>query len=307
MNTPDARPTLIVLLGPTGVGKTALSLRLAERLGSPIVSADSRQIYRDMPIGTAAPTPDERARAVHYFVGTLPLTDPYSAARYEADALALLDQLFPTHPALLLTGGSMMYIDAVCQGIDDIPTIPQGIRAAVMADYERLGLAALLDELRQADPVHYAEVDQRNPRRVIHAIEVCRTAGRPYSDFRTRAAKQRPFRILKIGLIRPRDELFRRINARVDQMIADGLLREARALYPLRHLNALNTVGYKELFQHFDGLLTLDEAVARIKRNTRVYARKQLTWFRRDPSITWFHADDAAPLFRFLDEEWVFD
>ena len=305
MNTP-AHPTLVVLLGPTGVGKTALSLRLAERLHSPILSADSRQIYRDMPIGTAAPTADERARATHYFVDTLPLTEPYSAARYEADALALLDQLFPTHPALLLTGGSMMYIDAVCQGIDDIPTIPADIRAAVVADYERLGLAALLDELREADPVHYAEVDQRNPRRVIHAVEVCRTAGRPYSDFRTRTPKQRPFRILKIGLLRPRDELFRRIDARVDQMMADGLLHEARALYPWRHLNALNTVGYKELFQHLDGLLTLDEAVARIKRNTRVYARKQLTWFRRDATITWFHADDTAPLFRFLSEEGIF-
>ena len=304
MNT-AAHPTLLVLLGPTGVGKTALSLRLAERLGSPIVSADSRQIYRDMPIGTAAPTADERARATHYFVGTLSLTEPYSAARYEADALALLDRLFPTHHALLLTGGSMMYIDAVCQGIDDIPTIPAGIRAAVVADYERLGLAALLDELREADPVHYAEVDQRNPRRVIHAVEVCRTAGRPYSDFRTRTPKQRPFRILKIGLLRPRDELFRRIDVRVDQMMADGLLHEARALYPWRHLNALNTVGYKELFQHLDGLLTLDEAVARIKRNTRVYARKQLTWFRRDAAITWFHADDTAPLFRFLSEEGI--
>ena len=305
MNT-AAHPTLLVLLGPTGVGKTALSLRLAERLGSPIVSADSRQIYRDMPIGTAAPTADERARAVHYFVGTLPLTEPYSAARYEADALALLDRLFPTHHTLLLTGGSMMYIDAVCQGIDDIPTIPQGIRAAVVADYERLGLAALLDELREADPVHHAEVDQRNPRRVIHAVEVCRTAGRPYSDFRTRTPKQRPFRILKIGLLRPRDELFRRIDARVDQMMADGLLHEACALYPWRHLNALNAVGYKELFQHLDGHLTLDEAVARIKRNTRIYARKQLTWFRRDTAITWFHADDTAPLFRFLSEEGIF-
>ena len=301
VNTPAPPPTLVVLLGPTGVGKTALSLRLAERLHSPIVSADSRQIYHGMPIGTAAPTADERARVTHYFVDILPLTEAYSAARYETDALALLEMLFPTHPAVLVTGGSMMYIDALCQGIDDIPTVPADIRAAVVADYERLGLDALLDELRRLDPVHLAEVDRRNPRRVIHAVEICRTAGRPYSDFRTRTVKERPFRILKIGLVRPREELFRRIDLRVDQMLADGLLAEARALYPLRHLNALNTVGYKELFQHFDGALSLDEAVARIKRNTRVYARKQQTWFRRDASITWFHPDDVAAILRFLE------
>lgn len=301
VNTPAPPPTLVVLLGPTGVGKTALSLRLAERLHSPIVSADSRQIYHGMPIGTAAPTADERTRVTHYFVDILPLTEAYSAARYETDALALLEMLFPAHPAVLVTGGSMMYIDALCQGIDDIPTVPADIRAAVVADYERLGLDALLDELRRLDPVHLAEVDRRNPRRVIHAVEICRTAGRPYSDFRTRTVKERPFRILKIGLVRPREELFRRIDLRVDQMLADGLLAEARALYPLRHLNALNTVGYKELFQHFDGALSLDEAVARIKRNTRVYARKQQTWFRRDASITWFHPDDVAAILRFLE------
>ena len=301
VNTPAPPPTLVVLLGPTGVGKTALSLRLAERLHSPIVSADSRQIYHGMPIGTAAPTADERARVTHYFVDILPLTEAYSAARYETDALALLETLFPTHPAVLVTGGSMMYIDALCQGIDDIPTVPTDIRAAVVADYERLGLDALLDELHRLDPVHLAEVERRNPRRVIHAVEICRTAGRPYSDFRTRTVKERPFRILKIGLVRPREELFRRIDLRVDQMLADGLLAEARALYPLRHLNALNTVGYKELFQHFDGALSLDEAVARIKRNTRVYARKQQTWFRRDASITWFHPDDVAAILRFLE------
>ena len=301
VNNPAPPPTLDVLLGQTGVGKKALILRLAERLHSPIVSADSRQIYHGMPIGTAAPTADERARVTHYFVDILPLTEAYSAARYETDALALLETLFPTHPAVLVTGGSMMYIDALCQGIDDIPTVPADIRAAVVADYERLGLDALLDELRRLDPVHLAEVDRRNPRRVIHAVEICRTAGRPYSDFRTRTVKERPFRILKIGLVRPREELFRRIDLRVDQMLADGLLAEARALYPLRHLNALNTVGYKELFQHFDGTLSLDEAVARIKRNTRVYARKQQTWFRRDASITWFHPDDVAAILRFLE------
>ena len=300
--TTTTSPTLLVLLGPTGVGKTALSLRLAEHLGSPILSADSRQIYRGMPIGTAAPTADERARVTHYFVDLLDPAEPYSAACYETDALALLTTLFTTHATVLLTGGSMMYIDAVCQGIDDIPTVPTDIRAAVLADYGHLGLDALLDELRQADPVHFAEVDRRNLRRVIHAVEICRTAGRPYSDFRTRTVKVRPFRILKIGLVRPREELFHRIDARVDQMMDDGLLREARALYPQRHLNALNTVGYKELFQHFDGQLSLDEAVARIKRNTRVYARKQQTWFRRDPSITWFHPDDTAHILRFLDE-----
>lgn len=294
--------TLVVLLGPTGVGKTALSLHIARRIGSPILSADSRQLYKDLVIGTAAPTPDERAAVTHYLVGLLELTDYYSASRFEEDTLSLLQTLFKQHHAVLMTGGSMMYIDAVCKGIDNIPTVTQDIREAVWNEYEQGGLAPLLDELKQSDPLHYDEVDRKNHRRVLHAVEICRMTGRPYSSFRTNTVKKRPFRILKIGLMRPREELFERINRRVDQMIADGLPDEARRVYPHRALNSLNTVGYKELFAYLDGFCSLDEAVAKIKRNTRVYARKQMTWFKRDTSIRWFHPDDTEGIFAFLSE-----
>lgn len=294
--------TLVVLLGPTGVGKTALSLHIARRIGSPVLSADSRQLYKDLVIGTAAPTPDERAAVTHYLVGLLELTDYYSASRFEEDTLSLLQTLFKQHRAVLMTGGSMMYIDAVCKGIDDIPTVTQDIREAVWNEYEQHGLTPLLDELKQSDPLHYDEVDRKNHRRVLHAVEICRMTGKPYSSFRTNTVKERPFRILKIGLMRPREELFERINRRVDQMMADGLLDEARRVYPYKALNSLNTVGYKELFTYMDGLCSLDEAVAKIKRNTRVYARKQMTWFKRDASIRWFHPDDTERIFAFLSE-----
>ncbi len=294
--------TLVVLLGPTGVGKTALSLHIARRIGSPILSADSRQLYKDLVIGTAAPTPDERAAVTHYLVGLLELTDYYSASRFEEDTLSLLQTLFKQHHAVLMTGGSMMYIDAVCKGIDDIPTVTPDIRHAVWNEYEQGGLDPLLDELKQSDPLHYDEVDRKNHRRVLHAVEICRMTGKPYSSFRTNTIKERPFRILKVGLMRPREELFERINRRVDQMMADGLPDEVRRVYPHRALNSLNTVGYKELFAYFDGLCSLDEAVAKIKRNTRVYARKQITWFKRDESIRWFHPDDTEEIFAFLSE-----
>ncbi len=294
--------TLVVLLGPTGVGKTALSLHIARRIGSPILSADSRQLYKDLVIGTAAPTPDERAAVTHYLVGLLELTDYYSASRFEEDTLSLLQTLFKQHHAVLMTGGSMMYIDAVCKGIDDIPTVTPDIRHAVWNEYEQGGLDPLLDELKQSDPLHYDEVDRKNHRRVLHAVEICRMTGKPYSSFRTNTIKERPFRILKVGLMRPREELFERINRRVDQMMADGLPDEVRRVYPHRALNSLNTVGYKELFTYLDGLCSLDEAVAKIKRNTRVYARKQITWFKRDESIRWFHPDDTEEIFAFLSE-----
>ncbi len=294
--------TLVVLLGPTGVGKTALSLVIARHLGSPILSADSRQLYKDLVIGTAAPTADECAAVTHYLVGLLELTDYYSASRFEEDSLSLLQTLFKQHRAVLMTGGSMMYIDAVCKGIDDIPTVTPDIRKAVWSKYEQDGLAPLLEELKQSDPLHYDEVDRKNHRRVLHAVEICRMTGKPYSFFRTNTVKERPFRILKIGLMRPREELFERINRRVDQMMADGLLDEARQVYPHRALNSLNTVGYKELFAYLDGLCSLDEAIAKIKRNTRVYARKQLTWFKRDESIRWFNPDDTKGIFAFLTE-----
>lgn len=294
--------TLVVLLGPTSVGKTALSLDIARHIGSAVLSADSRQLYKDLVIGTAAPTADERAAVTHHLVGLLELTDYYSASRFEEDTLSLLQTLFKQHRAVLMTGGSMMYIDAVCKGIDDIPTVTPDIRKAVWNEYEQGGLAPLLDELKQSDPLHYDEVDRKNHRRVLHAVEICRMTGQPYSSFRTNTVKERPFRILKIGLTRPREELFERINRRVDQMMADGLLDEVRRVYPHRALNSLNTVGYKELFAYLDGLCSLDEAVAKIKRNTRIYARKQMTWFKRDESIRWFHPDDTKDIFAFLAE-----
>lgn len=293
--------TLLVLTGPTGVGKTELSLQLAEHYGAPIISADSRQFYRDIPIGTAAPTAEQLARVKHYFVGQLALTDYYSASCYEEEVLRLLDTLFQEHAYVLLTGGSMMYIDAVCKGIDEIPTITDEVRREVLEHYHRVGLEALCEELRERDPVYYGEVDLKNHKRVIHAIEICRQTGGRYSDLRTRQVKQRPFRIVKIGLIRPREELFDRIARRTEQMMADGLLDEARRVYPLRHLNSLNTVGYKELFAYFDGAMTLDQAIEKIKRNTRVYSKKQVTWYKKDPDMHWFSPDDKEAIIEYID------
>lgn len=292
--------TLIILLGPTGVGKTELSLRIAERLGAPIISSDSRQLYRDLPIGTAAPTAAEQARVKHYMVGTLSLEDYYSASQFESDVLSLLTLLYKDTSSVVMTGGSMMYIDAVVKGIDDIPTVLPEIREALWKEYEKDGLAPILEELRKADPVHYEQVDKQNYKRVIHAVEICRQTGKPYSSFRTNIRKPRPFQILQIGLRRDREELYDRINRRVDAMIADGLVEEARRVYPFRHLNSLNTVGYKELFQYFDGTWTLDEAIEKIKRNTRVYARKQMTWFKRNPDIVWFHPDEEEAVSRYI-------
>jgi tRNA dimethylallyltransferase len=294
--------TLVVLLGPTGVGKTALSFTLAEWLGSPILSADSRQLYAEIPIGTAAPTKEEQERVKHYFIGTHSLTDYYSAAQYEIDVLKLTEELFHSHDALLLTGGSMMYIDAVCKGIDDIPTVDDVTRRTLLERYDAEGLEPLVNELKLLDPEYYRIVDLKNPKRVIHALEICYMTGRTYTSFRTRTAKERPFRIVKVGLRREREELYDRINRRVDQMVADGLVDEARRVYPLRHLNSLNTVGYKELFAHFDGDCTLEFAIEKIKQNSRIYSRKQMTWYRRDDSIRWFHPDEQADILRYLSD-----
>jgi tRNA dimethylallyltransferase len=294
---------LLVLLGPTGVGKTELCLSLAGRFGAPVISADSRQLYKDLPVGTAAPTPTQLAQVRHYMVGTLALTDYYSASRFEEEALALLQELFETHPVVLLTGGSMMYLDAICKGLDAIPTVTSDVREALRQQYEQNGLEPILEELRIADPVHYAKVDRMNRKRVIHAVEICRMTGRPYSSFCIRRVGQRPFRIIQIGLTRPREELYGRINRRVDRMMADGLADEARKVYPCRHLNALNTVGYKELFRHFDGEWPLDMAVEKIKRNTRVYARKQMTWFKRDLGIAWFHPDEKTAILAHVEKK----
>ena len=297
-------PTLIVLLGPTGVGKTELSLRLAERLHAEIISADSRQLYADIPIGTAAPTAEERARVPHHLVGTLRLEDYYSAARYEEEALALIRRLHAEGKRALLCGGSMMYIDAVCRGIDDLPTIPPGIRAHYAALLQEEHAAeTLCRELLLRDPEYYAQVDRRNLRRVAHALEIIEAAGQTYTSLRRRSYKPRPFRTLKIGLDRPRPELFARIGARTEQMLHDGLLDEVRRVYPLRHLNSLNTVGYKELFRVVSGEWALPFALERMKKNTRVYAKKQLTWFRRDPSIHWFHPAEEDRIVSLLHSE----
>jgi tRNA dimethylallyltransferase len=282
------------------VGKTALSLRIAGHFCAPILSADSRQLYKNIPIGSAAPTDEQRQQVKHYMVGILELTDYYSAAQFEADALRLLDELYRSHPVVVMTGGSMMYIDAVCKGIDDIPTVTPGIRQAIYRQYEREGLSPILEELKTLDPLHYEEVDRQNHKRVIHAVEICRQTGKPYSSFRTNSRKERPFRIVKIGLTRDRAELCERINRRVEQMMADGLLEETRSIYPFRSLNALNTIGYKELFQYLDGQWTLDVAVEKIKRNSRLYARKQMTWLKRDKEITWFHPEAEADILRHI-------
>ncbi len=287
--------TLIVLIGPTGVGKTELSLQLAKLLSSPVISADSRQIYRDIPIGTAAPTPEELQAVRHYFIGTMNLDQYYSAAQYEEDVMQLTDELFKTHDNLLLTGGSMLYVDAVTKGIDDIPTVDEETRSILKERLANEGLDSLKAELRLVDPEYYSTVDLKNPKRIVHALEIYYTSGRPFSSFRTNTKKERPFRILKFGLRRDRQVLFERINRRVDQMMADGLLDEVRRVYPLRHLNSLNTVGYKELFHYLDGEWPLDMAVERIKKNTRVYAKKQMTWFAHDPEILWRDADTLSP------------
>lgn len=282
---------LLVLLGPTGVGKTELSLQLAEHFKCPIINADSRQIYQDISIGTAAPTAEELARVKHYFVHTLRLDEYYSAAEYEKDVLALLSELFQEHETVVLSGGSMMYIDAVTKGIDDIPTVDEETRALMRERYEKEGLEPLLAELKLLDPQYYELVDKRNHKRVVHALEICYMTGKTYTSFRTNTLKERPFRMVKFGLMREREHLFARINARVDKMMQEGLMEEVKRVYPLRHLNSLNTVGYKELFKVLDGEWELPMAVERIKKNTRVYAKKQMTWYKHDADIHWLDAD----------------
>ncbi|TWV14755.1 tRNA (adenosine(37)-N6)-dimethylallyltransferase MiaA [Bacteroidaceae bacterium HV4-6-C5C] len=291
---------LIVLIGPTGVGKTELSLSLAERYKTCIVSADSRQLYADLKIGTAAPTEEQLKRVKHYFVGTLQLTDYYSAARYEEEVMELLSELYTEHDTVILTGGSMMYVDAICKGIDDIPTVDNETRELMLRRYETEGLEPLCAELKLLDPEYYKVVDLKNPKRVVHALEICYMTGKTYTSFRIREQKTRPFEIIKIGLTRPREELYERINHRVDLMIEEGLVEEARKVYPYRKLNSLNTVGYKEIFNYLDGEWDLSFATDKIKQNSRIYSRKQMTWFKRDTDIHWFHPDNVTEIDSFL-------
>ena len=292
--------TLIVITGPTAVGKTQLTLELAQYYGIPVINADSRQIYKELKIGTAAPTEEQMRKAQHYFVGSKSISDYYNASMYEQEVLKLLESLFATSPVQLLSGGSMMYIDAVCNGIDDIPTIREDIRTEMKRRYEEEGLEALCEDLKRLDPEHYESVDRQNYRRVIHALEICYQTGKTYTSFRKQTKKERPFNIIKIGLNRDREELYGRINQRVDDMMAQGLLDEVRAMAPYREVNALNTVGYKELFDYMDGRWPLEEAIERIKGNTRRYARKQLTWYKRDENIRWFHPDQQQDILNYI-------
>lgn len=309
--------SLIVITGPTGVGKTEICLQIAEHYGIDIINADSRQIFAEIPIGTAAPTAEQMQRVRHYFVGTHHIGDYYSASSYEQDVLKLVGEIegqrskdegqgeHPSpnthHPIALLAGGSMMYIDAVCNGIDDIPNIRDDIRNEMKRRLEDEGLDSLLEELSRLDPEHYAIVDRKNPRRILHALEICHQTGRTYTSFRTGEKRKRPFNIIKIGLNRDRDELYERINMRVLDMMEQGLEQEARAMLPHRELNALNTVGYKEMFQYFDGAIPLEEAVRQIQSNSRRYARKQLTWYKRDAEIIWFNPENVNEITNYID------
>lgn len=298
----EQKKTLIVLLGPTGVGKTNISLRLANLFHAPVVSSDSRQFFRELQIGTAAPTDEELKQAKHYFIGSHSIFDEYSAGQYEQDAISLLDTLFAENPIALLVGGSMMYIDAICNGMDDIPTVDADTRAYWTNQYNEKGLIFIQDKLKELDPEHYNEVDLNNYKRILHALEICTITGQTFSALRTGQKKQRNFNILKIGLNRPRPELYDRINRRVDVMMEQGLLEEAKQFYPYKELNTLNTVGYKELYAYMDGVWPLDFAVNMIKQDSRHYAKRQLTWFNRDKEITWFHPDQEDDIIAFINQ-----
>lgn len=290
--------TLIVITGPTGVGKTEATLRIAEHFNVPVINADSRQIFSEIPIGTAAPTAEQQQRVQHYFVGNHHLEDYYSASLYEQDVLNIINSQHT--PISLLSGGSMMYIDAVCNGIDDIPTILPEIREEMMRRLKTEGLEQMCNLLRELDPEHWNIVDRNNPRRVIHALEICIQTGKTYTSFRSNTIKERPFNIIKVGLNRDRDELYNRINQRVLDMIEEGMIEEALQVYPKRTLNSLNTVGYKELFEYLDGLTTLDEAIFKIQSNTRRYARKQLTWYKKDTAFQWFNPDNIEEILNYI-------
>ena len=294
------KQNLIVLIGPTGVGKTELSLSIAEHFNTEIISADSRQLYRQLEIGTAAPTPQQLKRVKHHLVGTLELTDYYSAAKYESEVISLLSKLFQKKDVYLLTGGSMMYVDAVCKGIDDIPTVDKITRDLMLDRYKEMGLEQMCSELKLLDPIYYNQVDLKNPKRVIHALEICYMTGKPYSSFLTRETKERPFNIIKVGLYREREELYNRINERVIEMINAGLIDEVKSVYPYKTLNSLNTVGYKEIINYLDGVWSKDFAIQKIQQNSRNYAKKQMTWFKRDQDISWFKPDNKDKIIDYI-------
>src|SRR5690606_12848389 len=294
--------TMVVIGGPTGIGKTRTGIELATVFNSVIISADSRQIYSELPIGTSAPTAEELAQVKHYLVGTRSIFDYYSAYEYEQDALRLSEELFAQHEVLFMVGGSMMYLDSFCYGIDELPTVDPGLRDELMKHYKEEGIEVIRLQLKSLDPEYYAQADLKNHKRLIHALEICLMTGMPYSSLRTGMRRERPFQIIRIGLEMDRDELYERINRRVGDMMSRGLLEEARALIAHRHLNSLNTVGYKELFEYFDGEYSLEKAVELIQRNTRRYARKQMSWFRRDKDIRWFHPSDIEGMTVFIRE-----
>lgn len=293
---------LIVIIGPTGIGKTDLSIQIAKNYNSVIISGDSRQIYKEMNIGTATPSAYQLDEVKHFLINSHSIENYYSAYEFEQDVLKLTADLFKTYNPLVLTGGSMMYIDALCKGIDDIPTIDEKLRNDLKQQFEKEGIESFRRMLKNLDPVFYNQVDLKNTKRVIHAVEVCLMSGKPYSQLRKNKKQERPFNIIKIGLEMDRNQLYERINLRVDHMVRDGLVNEAQKLYAFKHLNALNTVGYKELFEHFDGKISFDEAIELVKRNSRRYAKRQLSWFRRDKEITWFNSNEKDKIYKFVEE-----
>lgn len=294
---------LFVVLGPTGVGKTDISIEIAQRLSCSIISSDSRQIYKEMSIGTAKPSEEELQKVKHYFISTQSITEHYSSGQYELDAIPIIESEIERNGNALLVGGSMLYIDAVCKGIDDIPNIDPNVREEVSELYERVGLDGIRNQLKLLDPVHYREVDPMNAKRIKHALEVCLQTGKPFSNLRTGIAKNRNFNIIKIGLRREREELYEMINRRVLKMVEAGLIEEARNLYAYRNLNSLNTVGYKELFKYFENEWTLDYAINMIQQNTRRYAKKQLSWFNKDREIEWFHPEDKKAIHEYISRQ----
>ncbi|WP_040664812.1 tRNA (adenosine(37)-N6)-dimethylallyltransferase MiaA [Nafulsella turpanensis] len=299
----EEKKFLVVVAGPTAVGKTAFSIQLAQYFGTEIISADSRQLYQKMTIGTAKPTEEERAAVPHHFIDILPPEKDYNAGHFERDALALLDELFKKHQAVVVAGGSGMYVQALCNGIDQMPEVPTVLRNQLNEKLEKEGLAGLVAELKALDPLYYEEVDRQNPQRVVRALEICLHTGQPFSSFRQQKTAKRPFKIIKIGLERPREELYQRIGARMDAMIAEGLFEEAASLYPKKSLNALQTVGYREIFDYMDGFYDREEAVRLLKRNSRRYAKRQLTWFRKDPEFLWLHPGELPKAIDYIERK----